>query len=77
MCFIFSDLKLLPFSDVTLAKSIYERKIILLPASVCIYFSYKMNTYACMHTQSCLTLVTLWTVACQASLSMEFPWQEY
>jgi len=28
-------------------------------------------------TQSCLTLVTQWTVACQASLSIEFSRQEY
>ena len=28
-------------------------------------------------TQSCLTLATLWTVACQALLSMGFPRQEY
>ena len=28
-------------------------------------------------TQSCLTLSTPWTVACQALLSMEFPRQEY
>ena len=27
--------------------------------------------------KSCLTLVTPWTVACQASLSMGFPRQEY
>ena len=28
-------------------------------------------------TQSCLTLSTPWTLACQALLSMEFPRQEY
>ena len=28
-------------------------------------------------TQSCLTLCNLWTVACQAPLSMGFPWQGY
>ena len=28
-------------------------------------------------TKSCLTLVTPWTVACQAPLSAEFPRQEY
>ena len=28
-------------------------------------------------TQSCLTLATLWTVACQAPLSMGFSRQEY
>ena len=27
--------------------------------------------------KSCLTLATLWTVACQAPLSMEFSRQEY
>ena len=27
--------------------------------------------------QSCLTFATIWTVACQASLSMEFSRQEY
>ena len=34
----------------------------------------------CMHTkslQSCLRLVTLWTIACQAPLSMGFSRQEY
>ena len=34
----------------------------------------------CMHTkslQSCLSLVTLWTVACQAPLSIGFSRQEY
>ena len=30
-----------------------------------------------MCAQSCLTLATLWTVACQAPLSMGFPRQEY
>ena len=38
------------------------------------------NTYACVHL-SCLSRVllfaTLWTVACQAPLSMEFSRQEY
>ena len=33
--------------------------------------------YLCEITQSCLTLVTLWTVALQAPLSMEFSRQEY
>ena len=28
-------------------------------------------------TKSCLTLVTPWTIACQAPLSMRFSWQEY
>ena len=28
-------------------------------------------------TKSCLTLLTSWTVACQAPLSMGFPKQEY
>ena len=28
-------------------------------------------------TKFCLTLVTLWTVACQAPLSVGFPRQEY
>ena len=31
----------------------------------------------CVSDQSCLTLVNLWTVACQASLSLEFSRQEY
>ena len=31
----------------------------------------------CMHAQSCLTLWTPWTVACQALLFMEFSRQEY
>ena len=30
-----------------------------------------------VHTQSCLTLVTPWTLALQAPLSMEFLRQEY
>ena len=30
-----------------------------------------------MHIQSCLTLVTPWTAACQAPLSMQFSRQEY
>ena len=39
-----------------------------------------MCLYACVHAkllQSCLTLVTLWTVACQAPLSLGFSRQEY
>ena len=31
----------------------------------------------CLVTQLCLTLVTLWTAACQAPLSMGFSRQEY
>ena len=31
----------------------------------------------CVCDQSCLTPVNLWTVACQASLSLEFSRQEY
>ena len=31
----------------------------------------------CLHVQSCLTLVTPWTGACQVPLSMEFSRQEY
>ena len=31
----------------------------------------------CLVAKSCLTLTTPWTVACQASLSMGFPRQEY
>ena len=31
----------------------------------------------CLVTESCLTLVTPWTVAYQAALSMGFPSQEY
>ena len=31
----------------------------------------------CLHVQSCLTLVTPWTGACQVPLSMEISWQEY
>ena len=31
----------------------------------------------CLVIQSCLTLATLWTVACQPPLSMGFPKQEY
>ena len=31
----------------------------------------------CLATKLCLTLFTPWIVACQASLSMEFPRQEY
>ena len=33
--------------------------------------------YGGLSTKSCLTLVTPWTVACQAPLSMRFPRQEY
>ena len=33
--------------------------------------------FMCIHTQSCLTLVTLWIVAHQASLSMGFSREEY
>ena len=33
--------------------------------------------FCCLVTKSCLTLVTPWTVACQAPLSMGFPRQEY
>ena len=39
-----------------------------------------MCLYACVRAkllQSCLTLVTLWTVACQAPLSLGFSRQEY
>ena len=35
------------------------------------------NTISVKVTQLCPTLVTPWTVACQAPLSMEFPRQEY
>ena len=31
----------------------------------------------CSIARSCPTLCDLWTVACQAPLSMRFPWQEY
>ena len=31
----------------------------------------------CVVTQSCLTLVAPWTIACQVPLSIEFPSQEY
>ena len=34
-------------------------------------------TNVCVGTQSCLTLCALWTVACQAPLSMEFSRQQY
>ena len=46
-------------------------KSLLVPETMCV----------CGHThvqvQSCLTLETTWTVACQAPLSMGFPRQEY
>ena len=35
------------------------------------------NCGCCLVAQSCLTLATPWTVACQAPLSMEFSRQEY
>ena len=35
------------------------------------------SIYAFVRAQSCLTLCTLWTVDCQAPLSMEFSRQEY
>ena len=31
----------------------------------------------CSVAESCPTLCDLWTIACQASLSMRFPWEEY
>ena len=34
----------------------------------------KVNVFV---AHSYLTLATLWTVACQAPLSIEFSWQEY
>ena len=36
-----------------------------------------VQTRCCLVAQSCLTLFDPWTVAHQASLSMDFPWQEY
>ena len=51
--------------------SFFERKICsILGAS-------KMGEGSCFVAQLCPTLVTPWTVACQASLSMRFPRQEY
>ena len=45
------------------------------------YFRKRTLEFSCMHAclvaQSCPTLVTPWTVACQAPLSMEFSRQEY
>ena len=38
---------------------------------------FKIQKNGGLITNLCLTLVTLWTVACQASLSMGFPRQEY
>ena len=35
------------------------------------------SRFCCLVTKSCLTLATLWTVAGQAPLSVEFPRQEY
>ena len=35
------------------------------------------SIYAFVRAQSCLTLCTLWTVGCQALLSMGFSGQEY
>ena len=37
----------------------------------------KLMAFLTVVTELCLTLVTPWTVACQAPLSMEFPRQEY
>ena len=38
-----------------------------------------IQLYKCgsLATKLCLTLMTPWTVACQAPLSMEFPRQQY
>ena len=38
---------------------------------------YAMIAGGGLTAKSCLTLVTPWTIACQAPLSMEFPRQEY
>ena len=38
---------------------------------------FTISCHCCLVTQSCLTLVTPWTVACQAPLSMEFSRKEY
>ena len=38
---------------------------------ICVY------VFCCLLTKSCLTLVTPWTVAHQAPLSLGFPRQEY
>ena len=38
---------------------------------------YAMIVGGGLTAKSCLTLVTPWTIACQAPLSMEFPRQEY
>ena len=41
-------------------------------------FSYRLlRSDHCLVAKSCLTLVTLWTVAQQAPLSVGFPRQEY
>ena len=41
------------------------------------YMGFVCMGFCCLVTKSCLTLVTPWTVACQAPLSLEFSRQEY
>ena len=41
--------------------------------SICFYIFFS----CCLFTKSCPTLVTPWTIACQAPLSVGFPRQEY
>ena len=42
-----------------------------------LHFTFSKNHCCCSVAKSCLTLMTPWTVACQASLTMEFSRQEY
>ena len=53
----------------------YNFKIAVSLAPVC--FSHFKGLADGLVAKSCLTLVTPWTVACQAPLSMGFPRQDY
>ena len=54
---------------------LYSRSGVVWFDTVSLAISY--STGCCIVTKSCLTLATPWTTACQASLSMRFPRQEY
>ena len=60
--------------------NILKSRDITLPTKVCMVKAmiFPVVMYRCeLVTQSCPTLVTLWTVARQAPVSMEFSRQEY
>ena len=45
--------------------------------SIVIHTLKMRSKYCCLVAKLCLTLCDLWTVVCQAPLSMEFPRQQY